>query len=480
MKREDIRKIRDYVWEIPQEYRSDMRVPGRFYASPEMLPEILGDEALEQVVNVATLPGITGYSLAMPDIHWGYGFCVGGVAATRLPEGVISPGGIGFDINCGVRLLLSRCSRGDVRAYAAKLTEEIYRTVPSGVGRSGDLRLSDTELNKVLEKGAGWAVEKGYGVAEDLRRLESGGCLSGADAHAVSKKAKDRGRSQLGTMGAGNHFIELDYVSDIYSAEAAQSFGLYQDQFAVLIHSGSRGLGHQVATDYIQIMLQAMPKYKIILPDRQLAAAPFHSPEGTRYFSAMQAAANFAWTNRQLLQEGVRASWKRVFGKDAGELQVLYDVAHNIAKCEWHIVQGKRQEVLVHRKGATRAFPAGHKELPEAYRAAGQPVLVPGTMGTSSYILVGQEQGMKETFGTTAHGAGRRMSRTKAKRAVRGSELKKKLEEEGISVMAGSMAGIAEEAPIAYKDVDCVADVVHKSGIAKKVARLKPLGVIKG
>jgi tRNA-splicing ligase RtcB len=458
-----LKKVSEYIWEIPGSYRSDMRVPGRIFASEKLLEDILKDESLEQVVNVATMPGIEKWSLAMPDIHEGYGFCVGGVAAMNVKSGVISPGGIGFDINCGVRLLASKKSYKEVKNYLADLVRVIYREVPSGVGRGGRLKLNDREFDEVLKKGVLRMKELGYAEDADLRNCESNGGLGESDPGKVSKVARDRGRDQLGTIGAGNHFVEVQRVDEIFDENAAQELGLQKEQVTVMIHCGSRGLGHQVATDYIKEMLRVMPKYGISVPDRQLACAPIDSPEGRNYFAAMSAAANFAWANRELISWEVRQAWQRVLGKDGGGLVLIYDVAHNLAKFEEYF----GAKVVVHRKGATRSFP-------------GQPVLIPGSMGTASYVLLGTEQSLEQSFGSTCHGAGRTMSRTRAKRMISGSDLKAKLEQEGIHIAAGSMSGLAEEAPQAYKDVDEVVDVVHKVGIAKKVLRLRPIAVVKG
>ncbi len=465
MKRSDLKKISDYIWQIPKTYRKDMRVDARFFASDSMLDEILRDKSLDQLVNVSTLPGISRFALAMPDMHEGYGFPVGGVAGFLADTGIISPGGIGYDINCGVRLLASGMSFDDVKDRLHEIAREIFRQVPSGVGRGGRLRLKGQEMDKVLENGAHYMVQMGYGREEDLEYIESSGRLTEADSSFVSDKAKKRGRDQLGTMGAGNHFVEVEKVEKIFDENTARRIGLYQDQVVVLIHTGSRGLGHQVATDYIRLMMAVMDSYSIQIPDRELACSPFASKEGQEYFRAMSAAANFAWANRQMITFEVRQAWKSVFGDS--ELKVVYDVAHNIAKIEEYEIDGKKQKIVVHRKGATRAFPD-------------QIVLIPGSMGTGSYVLVGQKESLKQSFGSTCHGAGRRMSRRKAKDTVRGSELKQDLERRGIAVSAGSMSGLAEEAPIAYKDVDAVVDVVHRIGIAKKVARLSPIAVCKG
>lgn len=478
MRKEDLIRINDRLWEIPKDFYSDsldklgikMRVPGRIFASEKILNDILRDESLEQVVNVATLPGIQKYSLAMPDIHEGYGFPVGGVAAMDAESGVISPGGIGFDINCGVRLLKSGKTFDEIRDEIPDLATAIYKEVPSGVGRGGRLKTVNKELDAVLTTGVEEMLKRGYATEEDLKNCESNGRLEEANPDLVSKHAKDRGRDQLGTIGAGNHFVEIQKVDKILDGITAEKLGLFENQICVMVHCGSRGLGHQVATDYIKIMLDSLSKYGIRLPDNQLACAPVNSLEGKNYFAAMAAAANFAWANRQMITWEIRQAWDKIFGsRTSEELKLVYDVAHNIAKIEEYPSAGSGQvmKVIVHRKGATRAFP-------------GQPVLIPGSMGTASYILVGTENSLRESFGSSCHGAGRVMSRTKAKKIVRGSRLKEELETAGVSVRAGSMPGLAEEAPLAYKDVEEVVDVVHKVGIAKKVAKLKPVGVIKG
>jgi len=476
MKISDFKKINDYLWEIPQSFRSDMKVPARVYTTEEMLQDILRDRSMGQLVNVATMPGIYKYALVMPDAHEGYGFPIGGVSAMDAEEGLISPGGIGYDINCGVRLLRSEKTYSEVKAHLEKLGQAVYNEVPSGVGKGGFLKLSFKDLDRVLSRGAEWLVEHEYGTEDDLLHIESGGVLVDADPTFVSSRAKSRGKGQLGTMGAGNHFVEFGRVEKIFDDDAAKALGLFQDQLTVLIHTGSRGLGHQIATDYIREMIGAMSKYGITLPDRELAAAPFTSREGQNYFKAMTCGANFAWANRQLITWEVRKAWKDVLGDSAGELKIVYDVAHNIAKLEEY--DGRK--LVVHRKGATRAFPPEHPETPAAYKHVGQPVLIPGSMGTGSYVLVGQEGAMKESFGSTCHGAGRTMSRSQARREISGEELKNKLEREGIVIQSGSWRGLAEEAPQAYKDVDAVVDIVHNAGIAKKVVRLRPAAVIKG
>jgi len=478
--KENLIKISPVLWEIPQNYRSDMRVPARIFASEKMLEDISGDRSIEQLINVATLQGIQGYAYAMPDAHEGYGFPIGGVAATSLKNGVISPGGIGYDINCGVRLLKATVTLEQVKDKFESLAREIYHCIPSGVGRGGKLKLGTNELDKLLKNGAKWMLQKNYATQNDIACIESNGCLENADPSAVSPHAKKRGQDQVGTLGAGNHFAEVGFVDEIYDEKAAQAFGIFKDQITVLIHTGSRGLGHQVATDYLKIMMKAMTKYNIHIPDRELACVPFNSEEGRNYFNAMAAAANFAWANRQMITHLVRNAWQKELGKGGGNLSLLYDVAHNIAKIETHEIANKKQQVIVHRKGATRAFPPNHPELNEQYRPIGQPVLIPGSMGTASYVLCGTEEGMKTSFGSTCHGAGRRMSRRAAKKAIHGKTLKQDLEERGILIRAGSIPGLAEEAPMAYKDVDKVVEVVHTAKIAKKVAKLRPCVVIKG
>lgn len=480
IEKENIKKISNVLWEIPKSFRSDMNVPARFFASEKMLDDILQDRSLEQLINVATLRGIVGAAYAMPDVHEGYGFPIGGVAATRLPDGVISPGGIGYDINCGVRLLKSNVKFDEIKKHFESLSREIYHWIPSGVGRGGQLKLDTNQLDKVLKNGAKWMLENEYATKSDIPHIESSGCLDNADPSVVSPQAKKRGFDQLGTLGAGNHFAEVDFVEEIYDQEAAKAFGIFKNQITILIHTGSRGLGHQIATDYIRIMMQAMPNYGIQIPDRELACVPFNSDEGKNYFNAMAAGANFAWANRQMITFQFRKAWERELGGAGGPLTLLYDVAHNIAKIESHEINGKKENVIVHRKGATRAFPAGHPEIPQDYRSVGQPVLIPGSMGTASYILSGAEESMKTSFGSTCHGAGRKMSRQAAKKIVHGKALKEELLKEGIVIQAGSISGLAEEAPIAYKDIDEVVEVVHQAGIARKVARLRPCVVIKG
>lgn len=473
-------KRSEVLWEIPKSFRHDMRVPALVFATEEMLDQTISDRSLEQLINVATLPNIQKYALVMPDVHEGYGFPIGGIAATSYPEGVISPGGIGYDINCGVRLLISNLSKDEVHPYLGKLAQELYKQIPSGVGREGKLRLTYHELDKVLEEGVNWLLQKGYADKEDIQNIESYGKLTEADRNHVSDHAKGRGKNQLGTMGAGNHFIEVEYVDQIYNEQIAHKFGLSANQITVLIHTGSRGLGHQVATDYIRRMLNSLKEYKITLSDRELACAPFSSNEGKQYFAAMSAAANFAWANRQMITYEVRETWKEVFGEKNGRLSLLYDVAHNIAKLEDYEIGGKKQKVVVHRKGATRAFGPQESELTDKYKNTGQPVIIPGSMGTASFVLVGTDEAKNISFSSTCHGAGRRMSRSQAKREISGQKLLSDLKNMGITVETRSVYNLAEEAPLAYKDVDSVVDVVEIAGIAKKIARLKPLVVIKG
>jgi tRNA-splicing ligase RtcB len=480
--RKDLRRISDYLYEIPKSYRADMRVPARIYVDEKLLEATFRDRTLEQLVNTATLRGVVKYTLAMPDAHQGYGPPIGAVIALRYPKGIISPGAVGYDVNCGVRLLISELYAEEVKPYMSELITALFRNVPSGVGKKGPIRLSFAQMDEVLREGARWTVKQGYGTREDIERLEENGGMAGADPGAVSPRAKERGRPQLGTLGSGNHFVEVQEVVEIYDEEVADAFGLFKGQLAIQVHSGSRGLGHQVCTDYVRALQSAVVKYGIKLPDRELVCAPIDSPEGRRYFGAMASAANYAWANRQCLTHFVRQAFERVLaGKVKSlELHTLYDVAHNIAKFETHSVDGERIKVCIHRKGATRAFPAGHPDVPEVYRHVGQPVLIPGDMGTASYVLVGTQKAMEESFGSVCHGAGRMMSRKAAKRKIRGSELKGRLEARGIKVRAGSMAGLAEEAPEAYKDIDRVVEVVHKAGLARKVVRLEPLAVMKG
>ncbi len=480
---ENLRQLDPQRWEIPITFRPAMRVPGLVYADRELLEKIGEDRSLEQVVNVASLPGIVGYSLAMPDIHQGYGFPIGGVAATDPAEGgVISPGGVGFDINCGVRLLRTGLEAGRVRPRIHQLLSVLFRTIPVGVGRHSDLKLSPGEEERVLEEGSGWAVARGMGTETDLENTEERGRMDGADPSRVSKRARERGLRQLGTLGSGNHFLEIQYVDEIYDAALAQNFGVERDMVTVMIHCGSRGLGHQVCSDYVKKMGAAARKYGYTLPDRQLACAPADSPEGRAYFGAMASAANYAWANRQIIMDRVRKVFEKTLsaGREELKMGLVYDVAHNIAKFEEHRVGETEKTLCVHRKGATRAFGPGRPELPGRYRQAGQPVLIPGDMGSCSFLLAGTDQAMAETWGSTCHGAGRLMSRTAARKSIGGRQLAAELRSRGIEVMAGSMSSLAEEAPAAYKDVSGVVEVVHQAGLSRKVARMRPLGVIKG
>ncbi len=470
-------RLDETLWEIPVGTRPGMRVPARVFADEELLAAIVGDRSLEQLENVATLPGIVEAALAMPDIHQGYGFPVGGVAAMELPDGVVSPGGVGYDINCGVRLLALPLSAAELGGRREPLVHELSRAIPAGAGKHGPLALSTTELDEVLREGPRVLVARGIGREEDLGHTESEGCLPGADPAAVSARAHERGAGQLGTLGAGNHFIELQRIDHIFDAEVAEAFGLADGQLTVLIHSGSRGLGHQVCTDHVRVMDAVGARYGIVLPDRQLACAPASSPEGRAYLAAMAAAANFAFANRHAMAHAVRLAIEQVLGRDvAARTFQVYDVTHNVAKVERH---GGR-DVLVHRKGATRAFPAGSAEIPAAYRAVGQPVFIPGSMGTASFVLAGRPGSMERSFGTTCHGAGRAMSRTAARKRIGGAELRRRLEAQGIVVRCPSNKGLAEEAPFAYKDVERVVEVVERAGLAGRVARLVPIGVVKG
>lgn len=477
----ELKRLDQYRWIIPKHDR--MRTEGMIYASEEMIEDIKADQSLLQVKNVATMPGIVGRSLAMPDIHWGYGFPIGGVAAFDEDEGVISPGGVGYDINCGVRLLRSNLTLEEVKDKIEDLVDAVFANVPSGVGsHRKDLKLDKAQERKVLQKGAQWAVEQGFGRWEDLKHIEEGGCIKGADPDLVSQKALERGRAQLGTLGSGNHFVEIGCVEEIYDEALAEALGLFKGQITVIIHTGSRGLGHQICDEYIRVMLKAVAKYGIELPDKQLCCAPVKSPEGRDYFAAMACAANYAFANRQMITHWVRESFEQVLKASprALGLDLVYDVCHNIAKFEVHKVNGKERRLCVHRKGATRAFPPGHSDLPEDYRPIGQPVLIPGDMGRYSFVLVGTERAMEETFGSTCHGAGRVLSRHQAKRTVKGRSVAEELARKGIYVRAASRATLVEEVPEAYKDVADVVEVVHNAGISKKVAKLRPLGVIKG
>lgn len=475
-------KIHDYEWEISPDFRSDMRVPVRVFASKSLLMDSLGDKCIVQAINASTLPGLVEALMVMPDMHQGYGFPIGGVAAADLDTGVISPGGIGYDINCGVRLLSSQVLVEEAERLFRDLATVINQFCPSGVGVDSDLKLSKNELSEACIKGAVWAKEKGYATEADIQFTEDNGCLDGADPEKLSQRALDRGRTQLGTLGGGNHFIEVDAVVEIFDEKAAGVMGLFKGQIAVQIHTGSRGFGHQICTDYVRRLQGASRKFGFKLPDKQLVCAPIGSEEGQDYLAAMRCGANYAFLNRQLLTDKVRKAFESsLAGKvSSWQLNQVYDIAHNIGKIENHIVDGQEKPVCVHRKGATRAFGPGAKEIPQEYRRIGQPVLVPGSMGTSSWVLVGTQTSMKRSLGSSCHGAGRVMSRSQAKREVWGEDLLKSLESGGIEIRAGSMPGLAEEAPQAYKDVDRVVDSVVGAGIAKKVARLQPLIVIKG
>ncbi len=483
MQTTQLNQVSDYCFELDCDTSAGMRVPGRIYASQKLIQSILADDSLTQVRNVACLPGIEKYSLAMPDIHSGYGFPIGGVGATDISAGgVISPGGVGYDINCGVRLMRSSLSINEVKPKIDDLARGIYAKVPVGVGGSGSIKLNEKRLRKMLEKGSKFAVEEGFGTADDLDHTESNGCLPGADPDTVSQRAVKRGLDQSGTLGSGNHFIEIQVVEKIFDDAVAASFGLRENQVVVMLHSGSRGLGYQVCDDYIHAMRNTPQKYGFSLPDRQLVCAPFDSSEGQQYFGAVCAAANYAFANRQCIMDLVRRVFERTFGSSAGQLglSLVYDVAHNIAKVENHTVDGKQKKLCVHRKGATRAFPAGHNEVPQAYRQFGQPVLVPGDMGTASYVMVGTQSAMDQTFGSVCHGAGRRMSRSAAKRQFSADQIFSELKRKGIVILAKGKSTVVEESTQAYKNIDDVTSAVVGAGLAKKVARMKPLAVVKG
>lgn len=477
-----LNKITDELWEIPA--HGNMRVPGRIYISRKMIEDQLqNDEAIKQVINVAHLPGIQKYSLAMPDIHWGYGFPIGGVAATDLDEGVISPGGVGYDINCGVRLARTSLHSDEVLPKLEKLVDSLFKNVPTGVGASGAIKkITPKELKSILAEGSHWAIKNGFGNEEDTQFTEENGKLKDADPDAVSERAIERGLDQAGTLGSGNHFLEIDIVDEIYDQKNAATFGLFPGQIVIQIHTGSRGLGYQVCDDYLKVLLKAEEKYGFRLPDRQLACAPVKSQEGKDYLGAMQAAANFAWNNRQIIMHLAMKSFMDTFGLSQHDLnfRLVYDVCHNIAKIEEHNIDGKIKKVCVHRKGATRAFAPGSSKIPLQYRESGQPVLIPGDMGRYSFVLSGTQKSMDETFGSSCHGAGRTQSRNQALKSAKGRDLVKELRQKGIYIQAKGIKTIAEEMPEAYKDVSNVVDVMHKAGITKKVARLKPVGVIKG
>jgi tRNA-splicing ligase RtcB len=478
-----LERVTDYCWRIPKSYKQGMRVDGLIYASEALIEQIRGDQAPEQVANVACLPGIQRASLAMPDIHWGYGFCIGGVCATDPAEGgVISPGGVGYDINCGVRLVSTNLTFQDVQPHLTPLVEELFRRVPTGVGRAGKYVFDQRELKRLMGEGPSRLVEKGLAVPGDIDHTEAHGRLEGAEPEEVSPRALERGKDQCGTLGSGNHFMEVQVVDEVLDEAAAKTMHLHQGQVVVMIHSGSRGLGYQVCDDALRLLRKAPEKYGIDLPDRQLACAPVESAEGRHYLGAMRAAANYAWCNRQLLMWQAREAFEKIFGTPWQKLQMnlVYDVAHNIAKFEEHMVDGKKRRLWVHRKGATRAFPPNHAEVPDMYRRIGQPVIIPGDMGRASWVLVGQSGSMEQTFGSACHGAGRVMSRTAAVKHAQGRRIDQELAARGIIARARSWKGLAEEQPDAYKDVSLVVDVVHRAGLAKKVARLRPIGVIKG
>jgi len=479
---QNLTRINDNEWEIPKSYRHDMRVPVRIFATRELLEQVMNDKSLDQAVNSATLPGLVGAVVVMPDMHQGYGFPIGGVAATEYPRGVISPGAIGYDINCGVRLLASQIEFESAQKDMDMLATRLNQRCPSGVGKAGVIKVSVKELDEVLDDGSRWAFKNGYATQADLARTEESGSVKGADPASVSQRAKQRGREQIGSVGAGNHFVEVDVVEQIFDEQAAAVMGLREGMLALQIHCGSRGLGHQVCTDYVREFQGAVRKYGINLPDRELVCAPLDSPEGQAYLGAMRAAANFAFANRQLLAHSARKAFEETFAGKAKSwhLHQVYDIAHNMGKIETHEVDGRQMQVCVHRKGATRAFGPGAPGLPPEYKVIGQPVIIPGSMGTASWVLVGTEESMARSFGSSCHGAGRVMSRSKAKKTVRGDELRRELEQAGIQVRAGSMPGLAEESPSAYKDVDAVVDTVSAAGIARKVARLRPVAVVKG
>lgn len=477
-----LEKIDNYRWRIPKSFMPGMRVPGIVYADQNLLKYIRHDKALQQVADVATLPGIVKASLAMPDCHWGYGFCIGGVAATDIDEGgVISPGGVGFDISCGVRLVKTNLTEKEIKPQIKNLVSALYNNVPAGIGSEGKIRVTATEEKKILTGGAKWAVNKGFGIKEDLEHTEEKGALEGADPSRISDRAYQRGKKQSGTLGSGNHFIEVQSIDQIYDENAAKIFGIEKGQITIMIHSGSRGFGYQICDEYSKAMIGILSKYNITVPDRQLASAPVKSPEGRSYIAAMKCAANYAWNNRQCLMHLVREVFEKLFNrsfKDLG-MDLIYDVAHNIAKFEKYKINGKEKLLCVHRKGATRAFPPGHPELPLRYKDIGQPVIIPGDMGRNSFLLLGTREA-EEAFFSTCHGAGRLMSRKAAINACRGRSIYAELAEKGIEVMAAGRGTLAEEAPEAYKNVTEVVHVVHEAGISKRVARMRPLGVIKG
>lgn len=476
----ELKQIDKYRWELPK--KGAMRVPGRIYADTDMLTDTRDKEPLKQVANVASLPGIIDASLAMPDMHWGYGFPIGGVAAFDWHSGIISPGGVGYDINCGVRLATTSLTQADIRSRLEKLVNVLFQAIPSGVGSTGSVKLTAKEEKKALSQGSRWAVDQGFGTDADLAHTEDGGCMADADPDSVSEKALERGKRQLGTLGSGNHFVEISAVTEIYDAEIAAAFGLAEDQVTLMLHSGSRGLGYQVCDDFLAEMARSKRKLEFEIPDRQLVCADIQSTMGMRYFGAMACAANYAWANRQILLHRARQAFADVFDISLQDLamNLVYDVCHNIAKRETHLVEGKPQTLCVHRKGATRSFPPDHPALSGVFRATGQPAIIPGDMGTASYVMVGTEKAMKETFGSTCHGAGRALSRTAAKKSSKGRSIQSELADKGIIVRWRGRSTLAEEMPDAYKDISQVVEVVHGAGISRKVAKLRPIGVIKG
>lgn len=482
-KMENLRKIDNYKWEIPKGYVDGMRVPGIIYSDEQMIAHIEKEQVMKQVANVACLPGIVKYSLAMPDAHWGYGFAIGGVAATDPEnEGVISPGGVGYDINCGVRLVRTNLRKSDLKGRISDLMDSLFKNIPCGVGVGGEIKLSAKQEKDMLQFGSKWAAEQGYGVEEDIVNTEEGGCLKGAEPDKVSNRAHERGKGQSGTLGSGNHFLEVQVVDEIYDEEKAKVLGIEKDQIVIMIHSGSRGLGHQVCDDSIRVMQKAVSKYGINLPDKQLVSAPVNSQEGKDYFSAMASAANYAWCNRQILMHLVRETFEKFFNRKWQDLGMglVYDVAHNIAKFEKHKVNNKEKTLCVHRKGATRAFPPEHQALPSKYKTIGQPVIIPGDMGRASYLLVGTKKALEDTWGSTCHGAGRAMSRHGAVKFAEGRSIYKEMQSKGIAVRARNKRTLAEEMSEAYKDINMVVDVVHNAGLSLKVAKMRPLGVVKG
>ncbi len=474
-----LKKIDHVRWELPTSYKKGMKVPGYIYGDSYVVKTLESEQAYEQVANVACLPGIIKYSFAMPEIHWGYGFPIGGVAAFDLKEGIVSPGGVGYDISCGVRLMVSEIDLEEIEPVLDKVTSLLFKNIPCGVGSSGRLKLKTAQLDEVLAEGAKWAVKKGYGTKEDLEHIEEKGVLEGADPQKVSKRAKERGFDQLGTLGSGNHFLEIQVVDEVYDEKIAEALGLRLNQIVVMIHCGSRGLGHQVCDDYIKVMNRAMRRYNISVPDRQLCCAPIQSQEGQDYLQAMKAAANFALANREIIGHWVRETFYDIFKKQ-GDLKLLYDVSHNMAHIEKHKVNGTTKEVCVHRKGATRALGPDHDKLPQKYKGYGQPVIIPGSMGTASYVLVGTKRAEEEVFASTCHGAGRVMSRKAAIKATKGQDIVSQMEKIGVKVKAKGKSTLHEEVPQAYKDIDKVVEVVQKAGISRKVVKLKPIGVIKG